>query len=65
MTGGSDKAKLINEKLARVAEATGLVMVTGSYSAALKDPTDSSYQLRQVAPKLQLATNISVIKTMH
>ncbi|XCY68076.1 type 2 isopentenyl-diphosphate Delta-isomerase [Streptococcus iniae] len=62
MTGGSDKAKLINEKLARVAEATGLVMVTGSYSVALKDPTDSSYQLRQVAPKLQLATNIGLDK---
>ena len=37
MTGGSEKAKRINEKLARVAEKTGLLMVTGSYSAALKN----------------------------
>lgn len=36
MTGGSQKGKAVNEKLAKVAAATGIVMVTGSYSAALK-----------------------------
>lgn len=62
MTGGSEKGKAVNEKLARVAAATGIPMVTGSYSAALKDPNDQSYQLRQVAPDLLLATNIGLDK---
>ena len=29
MTGGSEKAKAVNRKLAQVAQATGLVMVSG------------------------------------
>lgn len=36
MTGGSEKGKAVNAKLARVAQATGIPMVTGSYSVALK-----------------------------
>ncbi len=62
MTGGSEKGKAVNEKLAKVAEATGIPMVTGSYSAALKNPNDSSYQLRDVAPNLLLGTNIGLDK---
>ncbi|MGT2932568.1 type 2 isopentenyl-diphosphate Delta-isomerase [Streptococcus catagoni] len=62
MTGGSKKGKAVNEKLAAVAQATGIVMVTGSYSAALKDPNDQSYQLRKHAPDLKLATNIGLDK---
>ena len=34
MTGGSEKGKEINQKLAQVAEACGILFVTGSYSAA-------------------------------
>lgn len=37
MTGGSEKTKLINEKLAEVAKATNIAMASGSLSAALKD----------------------------
>ncbi|MGT2887417.1 type 2 isopentenyl-diphosphate Delta-isomerase [Streptococcus didelphis] len=62
MTGGSEKGKAVNEKLARVAQATAIPMVTGSYSAALKNPHDRSFQLRQVAPNLKLATNIGLDK---
>ena len=30
MTGGSEKAAVVNRKLAQLAEATGILMVTGS-----------------------------------
>lgn len=64
MTGGSKKGQAVNEKLAKVAAATGILMVTGSYSAALKNPEDTSFQLRGVAPDLQLATNIGLDKAV-
>ncbi|EHI69923.1 type 2 isopentenyl-diphosphate Delta-isomerase [Streptococcus ictaluri] len=64
MTGGSQKAQAINEKLAKVAEATGILMVTGSYSAALKNPEDQSYHLKEQCPDLQLATNIGLDKPL-
>lgn len=65
MTGGSEKGKAVNEKLAQVAEATGIPMVTGSYSAALKNPNDQSYQLRSIAPNLLLGTNIGLDKNVN
>lgn len=37
MTGGSEKTKAINEKLAEVASATNIPIASGSLSAALKD----------------------------
>lgn len=64
MTGGSQKAAAVNQKLAQVAEATGLVMVTGSYSAALKNPHDQSYPRHEDYPKLKLATNIGLDKPL-
>ena len=62
MTGGSEKAKDVNRKLAQVAQVTGLVMVTGSYSAALKNPGDDSYPSKVDYPDLLLATNIGIDK---
>lgn len=62
MTGGSNKAKVVNRKLAQVAEATGIVMVTGSYSAALKNENDTSYPSHQEFPGLLLAANIGLDK---
>lgn len=47
MTGGSEKGRAVNQKLAQIAQATGLVMVTGSYSAALKNPHDDSYPSKE------------------
>ena len=38
MTGGSDQAKIINQRLAMLAKELELPMATGSLSAALKDP---------------------------
>lgn len=65
MTGGSQKGKAVNEKLAKVAAATGIVMVTGSYSSALKNPNDASYRLHEVAEGLKLATNIGLDKPVE
>ncbi|GGE35440.1 type 2 isopentenyl-diphosphate Delta-isomerase [Streptococcus himalayensis] len=62
MTGGSEKAGTINQKLAQLAEACGLLFVTGSYSAALKNPQDVSYDVREGHPNLLLATNIGLDK---
>ena len=62
MTGGSKRAKEINQKLAAVAEACGILFVTGSYSAALKDPKDQSYAVKTDHPRLLLATNIGLDK---
>ncbi|MHA2844201.1 type 2 isopentenyl-diphosphate Delta-isomerase [Streptococcus agalactiae] len=62
MTGGSEKGKAVNHKLAQVAQATGIVMVTGSYSAALKNDEDDSYPTTNLYPDLKLATNIGLDK---
>lgn len=62
MTGGSEKGKGINQRLAQVAEACGILFVTGSYSAALNNPTDDSYTVKQDKPNLLLATNIGLDK---
>ena len=50
MTGGSKRAKEINQKLAAVAQACGILFVTGSYSAGLKDPSDQSYAVKKAHP---------------
>ncbi|MFA9414113.1 MULTISPECIES: type 2 isopentenyl-diphosphate Delta-isomerase [unclassified Streptococcus] len=62
MTGGSEWAKAINLKLAELAERCGLLLVTGSYSAALKNPNDDSFPTKTSHPALLLATNIGIDK---
>lgn len=64
MTGGSEKGKAVNHKLAQVAQATGIVMATGSYSAALKNDEDDSYPTIDLYPDLKLATNIGLDKPL-
>ena len=65
MTGGSDKGREINQKLAQVAEACGILFVTGSYSAALKDPSDASFSVKYDHPNLLLGTNIGLDKPVE
>lgn len=65
MTGGSEKGGAVNQKLAQLAQATGLVMVTGSYSAALKKQGNATYPHRKDYPNLQLATNIGIDKPIQ
>ena len=65
MTGGSDKGREINQKLAQVAETCGILFVTGSYSAALKDPADDSFSVKSSHPNLLLGTNIGLDKSVE
>lgn len=60
MTGGSDKTKLINEKLALVAKETGLAIASGSLSAAIKNDSlvDSFQILRKVNPDGLIFANL-------
>lgn len=60
MTGGSKWTKKINEKLAIVARETGLLMATGSVSAALKDPSveDSFTVVREANPNGLILANL-------
>lgn len=60
MTGGSKWTKKINEKLALVAKETGLLMATGSVSAALKDPSveDSFTVVREANPNGLVFANL-------
>lgn len=63
MTGGSEKGREINRKLAKIASECGLLFITGSYSAALKNPHDSSFRVvREENRNLLLGTNIGVDK---
>ncbi|EHI75433.1 isopentenyl-diphosphate delta-isomerase [Streptococcus criceti] len=65
MTGGSAKAKAVNQKLAQVAAACGLLFITGSYSPALKNLSDDSYAVRSAAPDVLLGTNIGLDKPVE
>ncbi|MGT2741735.1 type 2 isopentenyl-diphosphate Delta-isomerase [Streptococcus plurextorum] len=65
MTGGSEKGRAVNRKLAQVAAATGIPMVTGSYSAALKNEHPDSFDFREDFPDLLLATNIGIDKSVE
>ena len=65
MTGGSEKGREINQKLAQVADACGILFVTGSYSAALKDPSDISFSVKTSYPDLLIGTNIGLDKPVE
>ena len=63
MTGGSKKGKEINRKLAKVAKECNILFVTVSYSAALKNPDDDSFEVvRKENKGLLLGTNIGADK---
>ena len=60
MTGGSDKTKEVNEKLATVARETNLAMASGSLSVAIKDSSvvDSFQVIRKVNPNGLIFANL-------
>lgn len=63
MTGGSEAGKNINKKLAKIANECEILLVTGSYSAALKNKDDDSFKIvRKNNENLLLATNIGIDK---
>ena len=64
ITGGSEKGREINRKLAKIANKTGILFVTGSYSAKLKNPNDDSFEIvKRENKNLLLGTNIGIDKT--
>jgi isopentenyl-diphosphate delta-isomerase len=60
MTGGTEHAAVINERLARLAERSGLAMGLGSGRVMLEDPTqERTFRLaREMAPNAFLFANI-------
>lgn len=60
MTGGSEKATVINRNLATVARETGLAMAVGSVSTALKTPSlsDSFKVVREANPNGLIISNL-------
>lgn len=67
MTGGSDKTKLVNEKLATVARETNLAMASGSLSVAIKDPSlvDSFEVIRKLNPEGLIFANLGAEHTVE
>ncbi len=61
MTGGTDKTKKINEKLAHIAEKYQIPLFVGSQSVALKDPSlsDTFAIARNVNPQGFIVANVS------
>ncbi len=63
MTGGTPQAKLINERLAKMAQQFGLVMGVGSQRAAIENadliPT---FNVRRLAPDIVLFANLGAVQ---
>ena len=63
MTGGTQRARAINENLALAAERAGVALALGSQRAALEDPALlSTYRVRSVAPRVVLFANLGAVQ---
>ncbi len=64
MTGGTVEAGLINQRLAEVAQSSGIAMGIGSQRAGLEDPAlVPSYTIaRKVAPEILLFANLGAVQ---
>ncbi len=63
MTGGTDKAMLINRHLAEAAEKNGWAMGLGSTRAALEKPdTAYTFQIRKYAPSIPVFANLGAVQ---
>ncbi|NJD31202.1 MAG: type 2 isopentenyl-diphosphate Delta-isomerase [Gammaproteobacteria bacterium] len=59
MTGGTERGRQINRRLAAAAERFGLAMGVGSQRIAIEDPTlEEWFQVRDVAPSVLLFANL-------
>jgi isopentenyl-diphosphate Delta-isomerase len=59
MTGGVERGREINQRLARAAQAHGCAMGVGSQRAAIEDPALAPlFQVRDVAPDILLLANL-------
>ncbi|MBW4583207.1 MAG: type 2 isopentenyl-diphosphate Delta-isomerase [Tildeniella nuda ZEHNDER 1965/U140] len=63
MTGGTELAKTINQRLAAVAQQYGLAMGVGSQRVAVEDPTiASTFAVRSIAPDIALFANLGAVQ---
>lgn len=63
MTGGTERAQMINHCLATAAQASGIAMGLGSLRAALENPDLlSSFRVRDVAPDIPLLANLGAVQ---
>jgi isopentenyl-diphosphate delta-isomerase len=63
MTGGTERAQVINRTLAAAAQAAGIAMGLGSLRAALEDPLQAeSFRVRPVAPDILLLANLGAVQ---
>jgi isopentenyl-diphosphate delta-isomerase len=63
MTGGTDLAKLINSRLAVVAQQYGLAMGVGSQRVAVEHPAvAATFAVRSLAPDIPLFANLGAVQ---
>jgi isopentenyl-diphosphate delta-isomerase len=63
MTGGTEQAQTINERLARAAQAHGLAMGLGSCRVLLEQPEVlSTFDVRALAPDVPLLANLGAVQ---
>lgn len=63
MTGGTPKALVINQRLARAAQQFGLAMGLGSQRAAIENPELAyTFQVRDQAPDILLFANLGAVQ---
>lgn len=63
MTGGSEQAGLLNQRLAEAAQATGVALGLGSMRAALEHPEQAvTFQVRRWAPDVLLLANLGAVQ---
>jgi isopentenyl-diphosphate delta-isomerase len=63
MTGGTEDAGDLNQRLARAAQECGLAMGVGSQRAALERPSlAATFQIRRAAPDILLFANLGAVQ---
>jgi isopentenyl-diphosphate Delta-isomerase len=63
MTGGTEYAQTINQRLAKVAQAYGLAMGVGSQRVAIEQAdTAPTFQVRSIAPDILLFANLGAVQ---